>query len=278
MLIDVHMHVGKLYATDSKGLTPGYLLRFMDANGIAKACLLPMENPEHTDYYVLTEYVLQVCRKYPKRFIPFCNVDPRRRRVRDLLQEYRDKGCVGYGETISTLAMDDPLMEIVYEACGELNMPMHGAGNFHSRSCFDEPGLPRYEKMLRKFPKTIFIGHGPHFWANISADFDPFKAASYPQGRITAPGAVVRLLTTYPNAYADLSAGSGFNAIARDPEFGFQFLEQCRDSLLFGTDICHHGQNVPNAGYFSEAYAQGSISKTAYEKIGWQNAQGLLDI
>lgn len=274
MLIDAHMHVGKLYYTDKKALTPGYLLRFMDRHGIAKAWLMPMENPEHTSYYVLTEYVLKVSRRHPDRFIPFCNVDPRRRNVAELIAQYKDEGCAGYGETISDLPVDDPLLQVVYETCGELGMPI--TFDMNATANRDEAGLPRFEKMIRKFKDTVFIGHAQHFWAEIAANPDPRTFSAYPTGKIRRPGAVVKLLRKYRNAYADISAQSGYNALTRDPEFGYKFLREFQDKLLFGTDICVHGREIPNIAYFKNAYRNGRISKRAYEKIGWKNAERLL--
>lgn len=74
-MIDIHMHVGRLCQSEKKALTPSYLLKLMDAHGIEKAALLPIESPEETDYYVTTEEVLRVCRRHPDRFIPFCFQD-----------------------------------------------------------------------------------------------------------------------------------------------------------------------------------------------------------
>jgi uncharacterized protein len=34
----------------------------------------------------------------------------------------------------------------------------------------DNTGYPEFDKVLRAYPKTIFIGHGDLFWAHISAD------------------------------------------------------------------------------------------------------------
>lgn len=48
----------------------------------------------------------------------------------------------------------------------------------------------------------------------------------------------------YPNIYGDLSAGSGLNAISRDPDFGREFLIRRADRLLFGTDYLAEGQQV----------------------------------
>ncbi len=72
-------------------------------------------------------------------------------------------------------------------------------------TCLDEAELPGFENMIKKFPDTIFIGHGPHFWAEISSDVKKEEFSSYPKGNIKRKGAVERLLSGYPNAYADVS-------------------------------------------------------------------------
>lgn len=112
-MIDIHMHVGRLYYYEPKGLTPSHLLRFMDSHGIEKAALLPIESPEETHYYVTTDYVLRVAKRHPDRFIPFCNVDPRRGSAdtstdfRRILSEYADRGCRGLGELMAGVWIDD---------------------------------------------------------------------------------------------------------------------------------------------------------------------------
>jgi len=280
-LIDFHMHIGKLYIGE-RPLTPSYLLRFMDDNGIEKAALLPIESPEETHYYVTTEYVINVCRRHPDRFIPFCNVDPRRGSADTstdfytILREYKERGCRGFGEAMSGLYVDDPRLQKIYEACGRLNLPIV----FHIDGLrnIDEKGLPRFENMIRKFPETIFVGHGPHFWAEISSEVSEEDFSGYPKGEIRSEGAVVKLLSNYPNAYADLSAGSGFNAISRDPAFGYRFLERFQDKLLFGTDVCRFNQNIPVIPYLKDALRDGRISKAAYDKITRANAEALLGL
>ncbi len=44
------------------------------------------------------------------------------------------------------------------------------------------------------------------------------------------------MLRQYPNLYADLSAGSGLNALQRDPEFAKDFLLEFQDRLLYARD------------------------------------------
>ena len=275
-MIDIHMHVGRLYQFERKALTPAYLLKLMDAHGIEKAALLPIESPEETDFYVTTEEVLRICKRHPDRFIPFCNVDPRRRNA-DLstdfyaiLKEYRDRGCRGFGEAMSGLWVDDPRLRKIYEACGALGLPIIFHMD-HLRN-MDEKGLPRFESMIRQFPETIFIGHGQHFWAEVSADVKEDDFGRYPEGKVIRPGAVERLLSTYPNAYADLSAGSAWNAITRDPGFGTWFLDAFQDKLLFGTDICRYDQDLP----MIEHLRSGVLSPSAYDKIAASNALRIL--
>ena len=277
-MIDIHMHAGRLYVSDPKGLSASYLLRFMDANDIEKAVILPIESPEETHFYFTTEQVLRMCRRHPDRFIPFCNLDPRRgslgqtRVLRTILNEYRDRGCKGVGELMAGLHMDDPRMQAIYEACGELGLPII----FHldAERDIDERGLPRLEAMARKFPETIFMGHGPHFWAEISADVKHSDIGGYPSGPVKRVGAAERLLAECPNVYGDLSAGSGFNAINRDPAYGKWFLETFKDKLLFGTDLCRYGQQVPNIAQLRNA----GISKEALRKITRANAERLLGL
>lgn len=271
-MIDIHMHIGRLYNREKKALTPAYLLKVMDKHGIEKAALHPIESPEETDYYVTTDEVIRICKRHPDRFIPFCNVDPRRRNADTttdfyaILKEYRDRGCKGFGEAMSGLHVDDPRLQLIYEACGRLGLPIV----FHMDTLrnVDEKGLPRFERMIRKFPETIFIGHGQHFWAEISADAKEEEFSIYPKGRVLRPGAVERLLASYPNAYADLSAGSAWNAVTRDEEYGKWFLNEFKDKLIFGTDLCVYDMEMPMIAHLRS----GILSPEAYEKIARLNA------
>jgi len=142
---------------------------------------------------------------------------------------------------------------------------------------FDDPGLPRMERALAKFPALIFIGHSQPFWAEIGAGLDPAKRNTYPNGPVT-PGRLVELFECYPNLYGDLSAGSGFNAISRDPQFGFGFMEQFQDRLLFGTDICCPKDQPKLPAYLRDQHEKGAISTEVFEKIGWRNLDRILKL
>ena len=145
----------------------------------------------------------------------------------------------------------------------------------------DDPGLPRLERVLRELPATVFIGHGPAFWAEISGDVPPGERGGYPTGPVAPGGAVPRLMEQYGNLWADLSAGSGHNAITRDPAFGLAFLGRFQDKLLFGTDVLRHDQteaDVPIVGHFRRLRDDGALGEEAWGKIAWRNAVALLGL
>ncbi len=85
----------------------------------------------------------------------------------------------------------------------------------------------------------------------------------------------------YPNLWADISAGSGYNALTRDPEFGLEFLDEFQDKLMFGTDSCLRSDvNLlyPNVGFISELRQNKKLSGTALDKIEWKNCVQLLNL
>ena len=118
-------------------------------------------------------------------------------------------------------------------------------------------------------------GHSQPFWSEISADVSPRTRGGYPSGPVR-PGRVVELLRRYPNLHGDLSAQSGYNAIARDPGFGAEFLEEFQDRLLFGTDLAHVEQETPIVGHMKRLREDGRITAAAWEKIAWRNAARML--
>jgi len=76
--------------------------------------------------------------------------------------------------------------------------------------------------------------------------------------------------------FLSLSAGSGANAVMRDPEFGYRFLEEFQDKLFFGVDYCCPGDYLPLSGYLDAAVEGGHISQKAYDKICRENLLALI--
>jgi uncharacterized protein len=241
-IIDTHAHLGKvMYGCPP--LTVEDLLRFMDEHGIDRSVVLPLVNPEEEDYYYTTEMALADCALHPDRLIPFANMDPRRGRndgeydFCPVLKEYKDMGCRGFGEILANLTTNDPRMKGIYRACGKLGFPVVIDFRWlRTSGVLDPVGMPYLEECLREFSETIFVGHGPAWWAEISADVTGEEKSRYPEGEFRHPGKIDYLLETYPNMYADLSASSGYCALTRDIEYTRVFLEKHHKKLMFGTD------------------------------------------
>lgn len=242
MIIDFHAHLGKV-VYGQPPLTVEKLLRFMDQHGIAQSVILPLVAPEEEDYYYTTEQALADCARHPDRLIPFANMDPRRGTndgnydFYPVLKEYADMGCKGFGEILANVTTHDPRMHGIYRACGKLGFPI--VMDFRAGATvgvIDPVGMPYLEKCLRAFPDTIFVGHGPSWWAEISADVTPEQKHGYPQGPLQVPSKMDQLLETFPNLYADLSANSAYNALTRDPVYSRQFVRKHYCKLLFGLD------------------------------------------
>ena len=291
MIIDVHAHLGRAGRKRTDTLSAAQLIEKMDAWGIEKACVLPLHDCAEGWYLQsTTEDVLAACAAHPGRLVPFCLIDPRfgdnspQADFGDLLAEYRERGCRGIGEMLPNLYFDDPRALNLFRQAGQAGLPvlfdmMHRIGGTYG--LVDDPGLPRLERALRELPETLFIGHGPTFWAEISAGVPLDQRGGYPKGPIRRGGAVPRLMAAYPNLYADLSAGSGYNAVTRDPAFGLEFLDRFQDKLLFGTDVLRHDQterDVPIVGFFRRLRNEGPLSEAAWRKIAADNAIRLLKL
>lgn len=293
MFIDIHVHCCK--PRHPKITRPGgshyphpeRLIEMMDENGINMACIMVTLSPEWRYTMVTVEEILEICAMYPDRLIPFCNMDPRYLRNDEtadftpLLEGYKELGCKGVGECIPNLPFDDPLCMNFFKHVEKSGLPLTfhvgpQKGSFYG--FIDEVGLPRLEKVLQTFPNLTFLGHSQPFWAEISTDvIQNGERVPYPKGPVT-PGRLVELFRKYPNLYGDLSAGSGHNAISRDPEFGYQFMEEFQDRLCWGTDIANDPQELPIVPYFKKLKEQRLIADETHAKITWKNADRLLGL
>jgi len=293
MIIDIHAHcsprpdwlsydpVKNQYI---RWITVSELVKRMEEEGIDKTVILPLPSPESSIEPVATREVMKFCKEYGNRLIPFCNPDPRlnagsEKSLRFIVEEYESQGCRGVGEITANIYFDDPRTLNLFRVCEEFGLPVLFHIGPYEGGCYglvDEPGLPRLEKCLKMFPNLIFIGHSQPFWAEISGDLKPEDRNSYPTGRVVPGGRIVDLFRRYQNLYGDLSAGSGYNAISRDPEFGVQFLEEFQDRLMFGTDLDAPEQNIPQLKYLRSLMDEGKISRKAYDKIMYENAVRIL--
>lgn len=291
MFIDIHTHSIMLNDERQRAISrwtwPEELLRLWDKAGIAKGVVLPLSNPEVSTILQTTENVLDMAAKWPDRIIPFCNVDPRmlpnsaKTDFSKILEHYKSLGCKGVGELTSNLPWDDDRVLNLLAHIEKAGMPalFHMAAvDRGTYGLIDEFGMPKLEKVLQMFPKLNLIAHSMGPWSCISGDATPENWMGYPKGPVTPGGRFPELLRKYRNLWGDISAGSGYNALVRDPEFGYKFMEEFQDQLLFGTDICHPNQETPQVELLNNALKEGRISKTAYEKITHLNAEKLLGL
>jgi predicted TIM-barrel fold metal-dependent hydrolase len=290
MFIDAHLHTIRSSglprtAAGDNFATPEELLVMMDRTGVDKGVLLPDVSPECVFQVSTCEDILEICARYPERFIPFCNLDPRalgNTAGADLslaLRYYRDRGCRGLGEITANLPFLDPLVRNLFRHCEACRFPVIFHIAPQQGGCYglvDGLGLPGLEQSLRDFPELVFIGHSQPFWAEISGNLSEAERNGYPPGPVAPGGALVRLLDRFPNLCCGWDAGSGYNALTRDAEFGYRFMETYRERILFGTDICSPKNDHQHAPYLRAARSAGRISQEAFEAISWRNANRLL--
>jgi uncharacterized protein len=253
-MIDVHTHIGIIQNgirdLERKWYSAADLVRMMDRDGIAKACVLPLVSPETTIRVTDTAAVIEACAAFPGRLVPFANVDPRScgnaagADFSWIFNHYRDAGCRGIGEVTANLAFDDPRVLNFLRQAGDAGLPV----TFHLRAAFggeyglvDGPGMPALERALRACPGTALVGHAPTFWCEISGGVTEAERTGYPKGPVREGGRIQGLMDRYPNLYADLSANSALNALRRDLDHAKRFLTKYRDRLMFATDYLAEG-------------------------------------
>ncbi|MDD5483005.1 MAG: amidohydrolase family protein [Kiritimatiellae bacterium] len=180
----------------------------------------------------------------PGRFVLGYAPDPRRAEAIDKLQAAMEiYGARVCGELKLRMMYDNPDALRLYRFCGEKHVPViaHIDYEFDTGAAYPRPnwwyggGLEAFERAVGACPETIFCGHAPGFWAHISGDGQHDKTA-YPKGKIAPGGKLIAMLRQYPNLYCDISAGSGLNALTRDPEFARDFLLEFQDRILYGRD------------------------------------------
>jgi predicted TIM-barrel fold metal-dependent hydrolase len=266
-VLDIHLHPRR----DGAGE-----IDHLEGSGVRRAVLLPGAGSN--------DRAMAVTAKYPDRFVRFTNADVRTAESARLIRAGLNGGAIGIGELKYPVQVDGPDMRRVYDIAGELHVPVlihFEEGGFNS-------GIGRLPDLLKTYPKTIFIGHAQSWWANISAD--AANESGYPEGRVRPRGLTDKLLADYPNIYGDLSANSGRNALARDPDFAAGFLSRHSRKLMFGSDCpCTDGRGAgqvsTSAALKGRCVARETLTllkrltpPDLFETITWKNGTELLNI
>lgn len=253
MIIDIHNH------PDWYGYNLERFLDNMEKYNIDKTWLLSWEAP--TDEYnpVYNKFIPDVGKpngpiafergvsyveRAPDKFVLGYAPDPRLPDAIDKLDHaIQLYGVKLYGELKLRMMYDNPDALRMYRFCGEKGLPVlvHIDYEFDEEGAYPRPnwwyggGIDAFERAVAACPDTTFIGHAPGFWAHISGD-NQYDKMIRPTGKVVPGGKVLKLLDNYPNLYCDLSAGSGYNALSRDPDFAREFLVTYQDRIMYGRD------------------------------------------
>jgi predicted TIM-barrel fold metal-dependent hydrolase len=263
-VLDIHLHLRA--AVDSN-------LSHMSGSGVTKAVLLAnVTAAARAKEAVVT---------HPERFVRFVSVDVTVPDALALLTQAIEDGAVGFGEIKSQVEAAGPEMQRLYAAAADLDVPI--TIHFQEVTQPGSPGryntgLKTFDAMLKKYPRTRFIGHADAFWANVSADYA--EDTSYPKGPIKPGGVTDRFLGEYPNLFADMSANSANNFLNRDPEFAAGFLVRHQDKLMFGSDCsCPDGSGKVRCIARETLTALKKLAPApVFQKITWQNAQRVIKL
>lgn len=252
MIIDSHNHPNYWNMTCEK------IVENMKKYNIDRTWLLSLETPEFEyspEYHRITwgdqsgpipfAHCLACVENHPDKFVLGYAPDPRSLyAISKLEAAIESYGVRVYGEVMLRMMYDNPDAISVFRYCGERGLPViveinYGIGDggpYATPGYWYGGGIDAFERTIRQCPDTVFLGHGPGFWAHISGD-DLYLETSYPQGPVVPGGKVPEMMRTYDNLYCDLSAGSGLTALMRDVSFSKSFLLEFQDRVLFGRDI-----------------------------------------
>ena len=291
--IDIHAHAyRKVVPFVTPFYTPDQLLKQYDKFGIEAGFLLPVVNSE-IYFPQANEDILDMAEAHPGRFFPFCNVDPRAlinradARLDEVLQYYKELGCIGVGEIMPNIAMDDERVQNLFGCAEKVGLPVTTDGSDRVGGDFglyDAPGLPLLEHTLQRFGELKFIAHGPIFWAECTDRPRPARCKAIfridglqhgsPRavGKINSQGVAQQLLRDFPNLYAELSDAMAY--LRRDEDFAAELLCEFQDRLFFGTDCCNSETECQFEGklWFDYMHESGKLPTEAWKKICRNNA------
>jgi predicted TIM-barrel fold metal-dependent hydrolase len=268
-IIDIHQH------TDYSGRTDEQLIAHQRKMGVTHTVLLPAGR-----FFGLeaacsgNDRVAEVTKRLPKEFSFFANEVPYLSEARDEIRRVLQGGAIGIGEQKFMLESDSRSIEIVAEIAQEFGVPVL----LHFQFGRYNTSYERFPRILERFPKVNFIGHAQTFWANIDAGAD--QKVLYPKGRVTPGGLTDRYLAAHPNFFADMSAGSGLNALLRDEEHARGFITRHQDKLMYGSD-CNDGVGEGekcSGAQMLAAIRRLSGSKAVERKLLFENARRLLKL
>ncbi|MGZ8900708.1 MAG: amidohydrolase family protein [Limisphaerales bacterium] len=268
-IIDIHQH------THYVGRSDADLVRHQKTMGVTTTVLLPAGRHYGLDADCGgNESVEALTKKHPKSFVFFANELPYLKEADAVIRAHLNKGAIGIGEQKFRVLADSGYLDRMAEIAKDFGVPIL----LHFWDADYNMEMERFHTVLEKFPSVNFIGHAQSWWGHIDKNHDP--KVIYPKGRVTAGGLTDRWLADYPNIFGDLSAGSGLNALRRDPDFTAGFLDRHQEKLMFGSDCPDkEGRGAGCIGaQLLATVRQYAGSKERERKILYGNAKRLLNL
>jgi predicted TIM-barrel fold metal-dependent hydrolase len=283
-VIDIHTHITEsaksingvdLAAERNFYATPKELIAVMDRKNIRS-----MVNLTGGFASGLTETVQKYDKSYRDRFYTFTEpsyaqfLEPEYPRLQaQAIEQARQSGAQGL-KILKTLGLylrdhittgklvkiDDPRFDPMWDACGQLNMPVaihisDPIAFFTPTDRFNE----RYEE-LNNHPDWSYYGR------DVPTNAELIEArnrvmARHPNTRFIVLHVgnfaenlenVSQNLDRFPNMNVDIAARIG--ELGRQPRASRAFFEKYQDRILFGTDATPHADNYPQQGFCDELY------------------------
>jgi predicted TIM-barrel fold metal-dependent hydrolase len=269
-VIDIHQHI--VYGDR----TVEQLIAHQRAMGVTTSVLLPTgdRGEGHPGGSGDHEAVLELCRTHPGEFVFFANEISDHPEAPRIIERQLRRGAIGIGEQKFRVDCDSTHIERIADVARSFDVPvvMHFEHDRYNRH------IERFHRILERFPTVNFVGHAQAWWGNIHKTHD--QTASYPRGSVTPGGITDRYLSDYPNCYADLSAGSGYNAITRDEDHYRQFIIRHQNKLVYGSDCSEATGRRPDCvgANILAAIRRLAPSKAIERKILYENAKRLLKL
>jgi predicted TIM-barrel fold metal-dependent hydrolase len=236
-IIDIHQHLGYTGRSDD------VLLAHQRTMGITTTILLPAGRAVNSPsthggtanglqaQALGNDACYRFARQHRREYRFGANEVPDLQDATREIEHYLKRGALLIAEQKFGVDCDSPEMQRIYELARAHRVPVLMHWQFETYNY----GFERFHKMLEKFWQVAFIGHAQTWWANIDKGHADQKVL-YPKGPVTPGGLTDRYLGDYANMYGDLSAGSGLNALRRDPQFTKDFLARHQSKLLYGSD------------------------------------------
>src|SRR5690606_4213220 len=143
----------------------------------------------------------------PDKFVLGYAPDPRKPYAVDRLEAAIESyGVRVYGEVMLRMMYDNPDAVSMFRYCGknglpvivEVNYGLGDGGPYATPGYWYGGGIDAFERAIQQCKNTIFLGHGPGFWAHFSND-QLYQTMDYPQGPVIPDGKVIQMMRKYDN-------------------------------------------------------------------------------